>query len=473
MKILLIYPPNKHMTVTEIPESLNKSRGHLPSLGLLYIGANLKRHNIHDVKVLDTQVENLSYKQIADRIAEERPNIVGIQVFTYSFLDALNVAEITKKVSKEIMVVMGGPHILFYPKETLNFPYVDYVVIGEGEEIFAELVETLSTGEKRADIKGVGYKDKGEIIVNNSPGIIRNLDDLPLPDRTMLPYQKYSSILSKNHPVTTMMTSRGCPYRCTFCHEAGVKYREASPAVVVSEIEECLKLGIREIFIHDDTFTVNRKRVFKICEEIMRRGLKFDWDVRGRVDTVNKDLLTMMKKAGCVRISYGVESGNQKVLDRLKKGITLEQIYKAFRYSKEVGITTLADFMIGSPGEGKEELSQTMNLLRKIKPDFVQFSLTTPFPGTKLYKQGIEDGIIDRDYWKEFATKPDAAFLPPAWEEILTREESSQWVRYAYKKHYLSPRFMFRSIFEVRSGRDFIDKARAMFDLIRLRHVEK
>jgi len=468
MRILLISPPALYMIPTEMPALINETRGYLPPLGLLYLASYLKKHTEHQVSVLDAQVENLDYAQMELRIKEESPQIVGVQTQTFSLIDALKTAELVKKIDHSITVIMGGPHASIYPKETISFPFVDLVVKGEGEMVLFEIIERIENNNSMEGLSSVSYKKEGVPVINEQEALIEKLDSLPFPDRTLTPYRRYYSVLSRHFPVTTMITSRGCPYACVFCHESGKLYRAASADYVLSEIEYCLSLGIKEIFIHDDTFTVDKQRVRKICEAILSRGMCFRWDARARVDTVDKPLLTLMKQAGCQRLSFGLESGDSAVLSRLAKGITLEEARQVFRYCHELNITTLADFMIGSPGETQEEIKKTILFSKEIKPDFVQFSLLTPYPATKLYAEGIKSGIIPYDTWGRYAREAPLDFVPQLWEGRVSRQELQQWIKIAYKTHYLTVQALIGNLRRVCSLRDFMYKFQALCKLIRL-----
>ena len=189
-------------------------------------------------------------------------------------------------------------------------------------------------------VRGLVFKDGGEVINTGAPPLVDDLDSLPFPARDLTPYMKYYSLIAKTQPVTTMITSRGCPYRCLFCDRPhlGKRFRPRTAMNVVDEMEQCVGMGIREFLIYDDTFTVNRKRVLDICSEIKRRGLGIGWDVRARVDTITPDMLAAMKDAGCDRIHYGVESGSPEIIETLRKGITIEQVRRVFRQTKDAGI---------------------------------------------------------------------------------------------------------------------------------------
>ncbi len=233
-------------------------------------------------------------------------------------------------------------------------------------------------------------------------------------------------------------------------------------------MEECLKMGIKEVLIYDDTFTIDRQRVLNICSEILKRRLRIGWDIRARVDNVDREMLQRLKEAGCERIHYGVEASSQRILDILRKGITIEQVKKAFRLTKEAGISTLAYFMFGSPEETKEEILSSIRLAKELKPDFVHFSLTTPFPATDLYRLGLKEGILKKDYWREFSQDPGKEFIPTVWEENLLREELVVLLKSAYRSFYVRPVYILKELTKVKSLKEFRRKIKAGLRVVKL-----
>jgi anaerobic magnesium-protoporphyrin IX monomethyl ester cyclase len=408
MKVLLINPPNHRPIKSVLPEVIEEERGYNPPLGIMYLASYARKHTFHQIELLDCQVEELSYKQIEAEIKRRRPDVVGITVMTFSLIDVLTVVKIVKTINPKIKIVLGGPHAHIFPEETIVLDGVDFLVLGEGEFVFRDLLENINDKRNLKKIKGLVFIENGKIINTGKPDFIENLDALPHPARDLLPISKYSSVLAKRSPVTTMFTSRGCPHRCIFCDRPnlGKKFRARSALNVVEEMEECLKMGIREFFLYDDTFGVDRQRVLKICDHILKRNLKAGWDIRTRVDTVDEEILRKLKTAGCERIHFGIESGNPEILKTLQKGITIEQARRAFRLTKKIGIETLAYFMIGNPGETKKTAKQTIRLAKELEPDYVHFSVLIPFPATKLYWWGLERGIFKTDFWREFARNP-------------------------------------------------------------------
>ena len=463
VKVLLVNPPQKNLVTNNIPSVVDEERGYNPPLGLLYVAAHARENTPHEIAVLDAVVLELDYPALRERIAAARPDVVGVTATTFTLVDAALTIKLVKEINKDITVVLGGPHPYIYPDESINLPGVDFLVIGEGEEVFSALLNNLRDYDRLRKIPGLVYKDGGEVVNTGLPPLIDDLDSLPFPARDLTPYMKYNSLIAKTQPVTTMITSRGCPYRCLFCDRPhlGKRFRPRSARNVVDEMEQCAGMGIREFLIYDDTFTVNRKRVFDICAEIKSRGLEIGWDVRARVDTVTPDMLAAMKDAGCDRIHYGVESGSPEVIETLRKGITVEQVRRVFRETKDAGISILAYFMIGSPGETRAQMEESMRLAEELGPDYLHLSITTPFPETDLYRMGFERGVLKEDYWREFAADPRPGFIPKVWEEHLNRDELIRMLHKGYKDFYLRPGYIWKRLKGLKSLSDFKAKARA------------
>lgn len=470
MKVLLIYPPATHMITTNVPELVDEEIGYYPPLGLMYIAAYAERYTDHEIEILDAQVEGLTFTHIESEIRKRQPDVVGIQTMTFTLLDAIRTAETVKEVDRDIHICLGGPHVYIYPNETINIPEVDTLVLGEGEAIFTELIQALANGTDLDGIKGIVFKRNGEMVNTGLRPLRENLDELPYPARHLTPFRKYYSLVAKRSPITTMMTSRGCPYKCLFCDRPhlGKRFRARSAENVVDEMEQCTEMGIHEFFLYDDTFTVNRQRVFDVAEEILRRGLDTGWDIRARVDTVDREMLEKLKDAGCERIHYGVEAGTPEILRVLRKGIQMDRVREVFKITKDLGITTLAYFMIGSPTETREGILRTIEFAKELDPDYVHFSVTTPFPATELYYLGLEKGVLSHDYWRAFAAHPSEDFVPQLWEENLSREELIALLRRAYKSFYTRPNYVLQSLLKVKTLEEFKRKARAGLGVLRL-----
>jgi radical SAM superfamily enzyme YgiQ (UPF0313 family) len=470
MKITLINPPVTKIIDPSLPAILLEEEDPMPPLGLMYLAAYLEKYSNHQVNILDCQVLRYNLEKLKEEITKIKPDVVGITAMTFTLLDVIKAVKAIKEIDPNIKVILGGPHVHIYPEETLNINGVDYVVIGEGEIPLKNLLDNINNPDYLKQIQGVVFKNQEQIINNGCVAPIQDLNSLPFPARHLTPYKKYSSSLGKRFPVTTMFTSRGCPFKCLFCDRPhlGKSFRARSAMNVVDEMEECQKLGIKEIFIYDDTFGVDRQRVLDICSEVKKRNLDITWDIRTRVNTVDEEVLQALKNAGCQRIHYGVEAGTPKILAVLRKGITLELALKAFNLTREIGIQTLGYFMIGSPTETKEDILQTIKFVKKLKPDFAHFTITTPYPATDLYRLGLQNGVLPYDYWQTFAKNPTEDFKPMIWEENLSRDELVALLKKAYRSFYFRPSYIIQRLIKLTSWQEFKSKAKAALSLLKI-----
>ncbi|MAF35586.1 hypothetical protein CL622_00520 [archaeon] len=437
IKILLIQPPIQEEINTRLPESMNKVQGVFPPLPFAYIAASLERVG-YNVKIYDTIAENSTSDEIKAFVENEKPDIVGIGCITSLIRSSMNVAKIAKEVGA--VVIFGGPHMEIYPKETLRHSsFVDYGIVGEADLSFAELVQNLDRRMSVESVPGLVYRKKNQIIVNK-PKIITNLDDLPFPARHLLPLDKYSCIIAPSN-FTTMVTSRGCMYRCDFCFQAKHKMRMRSVLNIIAEIEECIqKYNVKEIMFYDDLFTVDRQRVVDICNEIIKRKIKVTWEAPTRVDCVDRKLLELMKEAGCIRLRYGVESGNNHILKLMNKQTTTEEIERVFKMTHEVGIETFGYFMIGYYKENERTIQKTIDFAKKLNPDWVMFTAATPLPDTGLFRIAVDEGIVDADYWKNYIDGKVQGRIP------YFVEDADEWVRKAYRAYYFRPKYFLKKL---------------------------
>jgi anaerobic magnesium-protoporphyrin IX monomethyl ester cyclase len=465
MKIILINPPAEHLVRTFAPDSITEEMGFYPPMGLLYVAtyARNKLGRRFEIEILDAQVEQMDHAMVEKYLEEKRPDLVGITCMTFMVIDALEVARRAKKANPDTFVIMGGVHPTIYPEELAFQPVLDGIVVGEGESVFCELLDTLDRKGSLSGIQGFGYKQNNLVRVNPRADFIKDLDSLPFPDRNLLPFKKYYNLLGTGRETMTgLLTSRGCPHHCIFCTSLdGRMCRMRSPENVVDEIEICVDKGISDFNVIDDTFTISRKRVIAIADLIIQKGLKITMDVNARVDQVDQEMLDKLGRAGCNRIRFGVESGNPEVLKILRKGISLDQAREAFKMAKRSGIATFAYFMLGSPGESKEEVKESIQLAKELNPDFVQFLITTPFPASDLYEMGMEKGILDGDYWREFSRHPSRDFVPRWWTENFSPEELRKWQKRAHLSFYYRPGYIWSQMKKLKSFKEFGRKALA------------
>ena len=456
------------MITTNVPSVVDEESGLYPPLGLLYVAADIERNSSHEVEILDTHVGRLNHKQIEKEIRRRKPDIVGIQTMTFTLIDVVLTARSVKNVDPSIIVVLGGPHTFIYPEETIRIPEVDYLVLGEGEGVFTKLIDALAKNEDLARVPSIVYQRNGEIYKNEIVPLHQDLDSLAFPARHLIPQQLYTSVLAKRSPITTMMTSRGCPMRCIFCDRPhlGKQFRWRSAENVVEEMQKCEEMGIREIFFYDDTFSIRKDRLLQVCGAIIERGIKVHWDIRAHINTIDEEVLDALQRAGCVRVHYGVESGNQEIIKVIRKGINLEKTKRVFQMTHDRGIATLAYFMLGNPTETREQMEETLEFARNLAADFVHISIATPFPATELYARALRENLYERDYWREFAADMREDFVPRVWDENLSRDELIELLQSGYKSFYMRPSYVLKRLLTVNSWDQFKRQARAGLRLL-------
>jgi anaerobic magnesium-protoporphyrin IX monomethyl ester cyclase len=365
-----------------------------PPLGLGYIAAYLKKYNI-SVDLVDCTF--LSERQALKRIKRSNPEIIGI----YSMFSMKNKAIQMAKILRENceLLVAGGPLPTTKPEDFLqNF---DVAVIGEGEETMLELVHCVETNSNLFGVKGIAYKENSKIRINPSRQFIQNLDSIPFPTRELFDNQAYKNYYAKKfgYTITSMITSRGCPFNCDFCSRPvfGNQLRTRSAANIVDEMEALQALRYDRIWFADDCFTLNRERLIDVCDEVVRRGIKIDWECLSRVDAIDKEVTDKMKQAGCVRVFFGIESGNDHILALMKKQITVEQARKAVQIIRQSNVKVGAFFIVGYPGENEETVLYTVKFASSLPLDYLSFTLPYPIPGTPLYDK-VKDKMMQDDY---------------------------------------------------------------------------
>jgi radical SAM superfamily enzyme YgiQ (UPF0313 family) len=428
------------------------------------------------VKILDLPALGFSENSLPAIIDQEKPDIVGVTAMTPTINSAVSIMEKVKKCDGNITVILGGAHATILPEETLkNVPEIDVIVRGEGEQTTLELVKALGLSGDIDQVSGITYRKGNSIKSTPLRPPILELDALPFPAFHLLPMKKYRlhPPFGRRSPVMPIITSRGCPYRCVFCSKSvfGRRYRSNSPSYVVDEIRLLNeKFGVREIKFYDDTFTLDKKRVVAICRLLKEQGIDIPWTCETRVDLVTTELLGVMKDAGCYMIEYGVESGSQRVLNNLKKDITLEKTVEVFKSTHEAGIETVAYFMLGSPEETSETIDETIEFAKEIDPDFVQFSITTPYPGTELYSLAVEEGHVP-EKWDEYVyAELKSLDSSGRGTKTLSGEDLRAWNKKAYKSFYLRWRYVwkrFRKMTSVGDLKTNVSGLRMVIDLIK------
>jgi len=453
-KVLLVYPHSAMEVFKKTKVAIAVPQ--MPNLSLAVLASSLLDFG-HDVRILDLGISKNPIKDLASELKSFSPDYVGVTFSTPIFYQMVEIIERVKSYDSSIVTIGGGPHTSALPEQTLRDSKLDIAVVGEGEYSLLDVV----SGKPLKSIDGVCFKKGKKTFLNPRRELIKDLSSLPFPAWDLFDIKKYktSGLTSRKNPVGPIETSRGCPFGCTYCSKSvfGRTFRTKSVERIVDEIEYMLDCGFKEIHVMDDGFSNDMKRAKDVCDEIIRRGLEFPWNlINGiRVDRVDRELLIKMKKAGCYRASFGVESGDQNILNKINKGVTLGKVREAFKLAKETGIETLAFFMIALPGDTEETVKKSIAFAKELEADIVKVSITMPFPGTPLFCEWDSAGLIKTKNWsKYYYHMPDAVYDHPSmdWKTIY------RYYNLFYREVYFDPKFLIRKFLkDTKNGRILLD----------------
>ena len=477
MKVLLINPPQTFYPGSEQPA------GNLP-IGLMYIAAVLQKAEIR-VGILDAFMAGnfqktgdalnvgMTFEEIKQEIEARKPDIVGISgPFTCQIENALKLSQLSKEVNPNILTVMGGPHVTLVPREFLDeAKNVDIAVIGEGEYAMLEVAQAFEGKKQLSQVQGIAYRQSGKVVVTLSRPLIENLDELPYPAYDLFDMEQYLSpkigYRSFQDRAISMITSRGCPFNCCFCAvhlHMGQKFRAHSAEYVLDHIQYVIdKFKVKNIFFEDDNLTLDLKRFEAICDGIIARKIKIGWETPNgvRADCLNLELLKKMKRSGANSIFVGVESGDQNVLDNvICKSLDLNRVVQFARDAKQIGLKTGAFYIIGFPGETKENMRRTVDFALELKRKYdvgMHLFMATPSYGTRLYEECKAKGYIQQDLtWNAFAEARQPKGMPLITTNEFTPVEVKEIAAKAlaeYKKlsminHLKNPQKALKTAFE-------------------------
>ncbi len=444
LKIALVSPPQK----TRYPQ---------PPMGLATIAGILERSG-HRSQVVDANALQLTPENVAQHVGDA--DVVGLTAMTPTINAALKIARHLKKLKPGRTIILGGAHATLLPEDTLrSTPEVDLITVGEADSTILDVLKAIQDGSDFRGIQGIAYRQNGQVVTATPRDDYTELDSLPFMAYHLLPLEK-----SRPHPphgralpFAAIITSRGCPYRCSYCSKPvfGRKFRVQSPERVIEEITYLKKkFGFREFAFYDDVFTLDKKRAFGYAEGLLSKGVKIHWTCETRVNLVDRDLLRMMKKSGCYAISYGIESGAPEIRHIVHKDISQDEIEEAVRISREEGLHTIGYFMIGSPGETPQTIQTTIDFAARLRLDYAQFAITTPFPGTELYDIYLKKGGKQVS-WDNFVYEASGDQAPPVFEsEDLSRADLQCWAKKAYRHFYLRPSYVWQRIRQTTSVGD-------------------
>lgn len=431
-----------------------------PPLGLAYIAAAMRNAGL-EVEILDPTFEGFGYA--VRRLKNADYGLLGFGCFTMNINVSLKLAGIAKSANPKCKTVFGGVHPTVMPEPTLREKQVDVVVVGEGEQTFVELARRIAGSKSLRGLKGTLYKERGRIVRNPPRALPDNIDELPFPARDLVPMEKYlSASLGRSawavrQPSTSIISTRGCPFQCTYCASKvmfGRRARFRSAKNIIGEIQHLIDTyNIRGLVFIDDTLTLRPKVVTEMCDEMIRRKWDLEWICNARVDTVSPELFRKMRLAGCRAIAMGIESGDQWVLDNiLKKGIKLGQVRKAFAWAKAAGLITDAYFMLGSPGESLRQMRNTIEFAKHSDIDYANFNVTRPLPGTEMHDLAERYGNLSVTSWDDYEFTAKPIFSSNEWSP----DEVMQLKKQAYREFYFNPRYILRQLLSIRGWSDIV-----------------
>ena len=434
----------------------------------------IQRNSKHGVRIIDLTVPSTGKVDLCRLIKDYDPQIVGMTAYTLCFFDALQTARQVKSVNQGIRVVIGGPHVDLYPIESLGHPEIDYAVGGDGEVPFLNLVEALEGSRDFSQVPSLYYKDKqGKVCITERLRTGRNLDSLPFPCRDDLGEEDYYNPLFSEKRFATISTSRGCPFQCTFCDVADKFFRSRSISNILDEIEDLQRnRRINSFFIVDDLFNINPDRCLDFCNGLKKRRLRIKWIFRGRVDQINENVLDECAGTGCSHIIYGVEDFTDEGLKNIKKKITVAQAINVFEMTRRKGIKTMANFIIGFPHHRSNgDIMKLAELLKKLRPDYLQTGILIPFPGSPIFREGVDRGIIEERKWIDYVKNPKPVFEMPLWEEHLSLEHLTKHYERIMRQFYLSPSQLLMRLSEIDSWHRLFTYIKVGIATLRMGHV--
>jgi len=462
MRVALVFNPFAYKLHEENLRIVQRYFGLFPPLSMSWVAAIAEKAG-HEVTLIDARTLRLTPDQVLKRLREWKPDILGFMMTTYMFRETLDWIRYLRGGLKGVPVMVGGYNLRVYPKESVTPPEIDFGCFNSAYHTVPRLLEELEGGRHFDDVPGLLFKRNGEVL-QTPYGEDPDFNDYPNPARHLLPNELYAEFPTERKNFTVMVTSKGCPRGCLFCEAGRTRYNPRKPEVVLNEMQECCdKYGIREIDIFDYEFCIDRKRILAICKGIQERRLDVIWACRSRVDSVDDELLRAMAAAGCNRIYYGLEFGQQDLLDRVNKGITIERIRETIQLTRKHGIRSLGFFLVGGPGETRETVARTVRFAKSLNLDYVQFSKVTAKPLTQLWRDLVAE--TGYDYWREYVLgNAEEQPLPRPWT-TLTNDEIDELARNAYIRFHSRPYFLLKHTLKVRSWSEFKRKFFAFLEM--------
>ncbi|MFH1800132.1 MAG: radical SAM protein [Candidatus Omnitrophota bacterium] len=448
MKVLLACPND-----SELAASFSKKGGVSIPLGLAYLGAYVQDIPGIELAGLDNNALKLEPEKYREIIAREAPDIVAISVMTATVFTTWEMARVVKDINPRAIIVVGGGHCSALPESTFEEPAIDYGVVGEGEEAFRELLMALLEKRDPSRIPNLIYRHDGKVHVNPRRSPIRDIDKIPFPKRDLFDNSKYNMNVNRRATSgknTTLLTSRGCPYGCIFCSKSiyGHHFNQRSPKNVIEEIKALENEGYSEILIVDDTFTVHKKWVLEFCGLFSELQLKMRWNCHARVNTLDEETVSAMKRAHCTGMAFGIESGNPEMLKKIDKRITLDQAREAVRLCRKYGISTLCSYIFGHPGDTRQTMNDTLRVALELDSDYANFCVLVPMPGSKIFDDLMKKENVEKR-WDRYLAHSKSPMANSLCE--ISQSELQTIQKSAFRRFYFRPKYIWRKLLAIKN----------------------
>ena len=455
-KVFLLAPP-----YTDIYGDLKNVAGRYFPLGIGYIASYLIKYGGHEVRLCEPEAQGLTIRGIEEIVKSFNPDIVGITCSTANFTRAIELAKLCR-INSAAKIILGGVHASSIPEFVMseNCGCLDCVIVGEGEKTMAELVEAYQRNAGLESIKGIVYKKQGEIVRNEERPFIEDLDCIPFPARQLIPQRLFFPNLynARHRNCLTILTSRGCPFNCSFCAArivSGTRYRMHSAEYVLEEMQILKKdYKAKQLLIIDDAFTINHPRLEKICRGMIDKKLNLEWNCLSQVTAVNREILALMKKAGCYSIGFGLESSSMETLKKMGKPISPAKSKETVKIANQLGLKTQAFYIIGSPEETSAQMADTIKFSREVDSTLAFYNMLVPFPGTKDFDFFFSSVPLKNMEWEKFVSIGKDCVLKNS--EVSARE-IEKLINKANMLYYANPRRFFNILFHIRTFYEFIN----------------
>jgi Fe-S oxidoreductase len=450
VRILFLVPPTHNKLLMEYDHATNDAMGTYIPPGLISLATFLKEKLGNSVltKIIDCSVGQWNNARFKEAILEYRPDMVCMTVFTPLVLDVIRSLETIKQLLSSCLTVIGGAHVTSFQEAAVSHPEIDYAVMGYGEYPLWKLVSSLFFDRNilRGDIPGLIYRQDGEIKKNPINNSILSLDDLPLPDLSLVDYKRYSCPIGTRTTMVPVISSRGCPFHCTFCNSPDKVYMPRSMSKVFEEVMYIHSLGVEEIFFFDDLFNLTNDRVYEFCDLLKKEKLKITWAFKSRVHNVTENFIRTVKSCGCERIHFGIETHTDESLKTLRKGITVKQIEDAINLCYRYRINTVGSFMINLPGDTLDDIHERFRFAKRLRLDYAQFAILIAYSHTEIFDEGVRLRFWDKDIWLRYIQNPTEDFIAPIWETGISRGILYELVKTGFSSFYFRPQYIWQRL---------------------------